>query len=372
MNSSLKLGQVWGIPIGLHFSWFVVFALVLISLSTSYFPVKYPQLSTGTNFGLAAITTILLFASVLLHELGHALVALRNRIPVKGITLFVFGGVAQITREPETPGAEFRIAIAGPLVSLALAGLFGGLYLIDQNLPLLAAPSEYLMRLNFMLVLFNMIPGFPLDGGRVLRSIIWRLTGSQVRATRIASLGGQVVAFAFISLGIFSIISGNFVNGLWLIFIGWFLQNAAASANQQVNVQQKLRGVTVYQAMDRDLAVVAPLTSLNQVVEERVLQRGESAFFVVDYDGSLSGLITLQDITRIPQAQWRYRTVGQVMVPMQKLLQVEAGAELLAALQMMEENGVNRAAVVQADRPIGILSRDQILRYLRVRAELGV
>jgi Zn-dependent protease/CBS domain-containing protein len=372
MNASLKLGKIWGIPIGLHISWFLVFALVLLSLSTGYFPQEYPQLSTGTHIGLAAVTTVLLFASVLLHELGHALVALRNRIPVKGITLFVFGGVAQITREPETPGAEFRIAIAGPLVSLALAGLFGGLYLIDQSIPLLAAPSEYLMRLNFMLVLFNMIPGFPLDGGRVLRAIIWRLTGSQVRATQLASIGGQVVAFAFIGWGFISLFGGNFINGLWLIFIGWFLQNAAASAGQQVNVQQKLRGVTVNQAMDRDLAVVTPLSSLSQVVDEQVLQRGESAFFVVDYDGRLAGLITLQDITRIPQAQWRYRTVGQVMVPMHKLLQVEAGAELLAALQMMEENGVNRAAVVVEDRPIGLLSRQQVLRYLRLRAQLGV
>lgn len=372
MNASFKLGQIWGIPIGLHFSWFLVFTLVLFSLSTSYFPAEYPQLSTGSHVILAAITTILLFSSVLLHELGHALIALRNRIPVKGITLFVFGGVAQITRDPETPGAEFRIAIAGPMVSLALAGLFGGLYLIAQSIPLLAAPSEYLMRLNFMLVLFNMIPGFPLDGGRVLRSIVWRISANQVRATQIASAGGQVVAFAFISLGIFSIFTGLVANGLWLIFIGWFLQNAASSANQQMRIQHKLRGVSVRQAMDRDLGVVTPLTPLNQIVEERVLQRGESAFFVVDYDGKLAGLITLQDITRILQTQWRYRTVGQVMSPMQRLLQVEAGAELLAALQMMEENEASHAAVVQENRPVGLLSRQQVLRYLRMRAELGV
>lgn len=372
MNASFKLGKIWGIPIGLHISWFLVFGLVLFSLSTSYFPNEYPQLSTGTHVVLAAITTILLFGSVLLHELGHALIALRNRIPVKGITLFVFGGVAQITREPQTPGAEFRIAIAGPLVSLALAGVFGGLYLIDRNIPLLAAPSEYLMRLNFMLVLFNMIPGFPLDGGRVLRSIVWRLTNNQERATRIASAGGQVVAFAFISLGIFSMFAGQIVNGLWLIFIGWFLQNAASSANQQVSIQHKLRGVSVSQVMDRDLGMISPLTPLNQVVEERVLQRGESAFFVVDYDGSVAGLITLQDITRIPQAQWRYRSVGQVMAPMQRLLQVEAGVELMAALQMMEENNAHHAAVVQENQPVGLLSREQVLRYLRMRVELGV
>jgi Zn-dependent protease len=372
MNANVKLGRIWGIPIGLNLSWFLIFALVLFSLSTGYFPTEYPQLSPLSHIFMAGITTLLFFSSVLLHELGHAWVALRNQIPVKGITLFIFGGVAQITREPKTPGAEFRIAIAGPLVSLGLAGFFGLLFLIDRSLPYLAAPSEYLMRINLMLALFNMIPGFPLDGGRVLRSIIWRVTGNQVRATRIASIGGQLVAFGFISLGIFNLFTGNVGNGLWLIFIGWFLQSAAASANQQVQVQQKLHGVTVYQVMDRGLSTVAPLTTLNQVVEERVLQRGESAFFVTDYDNRLAGLITLQDITRIPQSQWRYRTVGQVMAPMQRLLQVEAGAELMAALQMMEENGATHAAVVQEDRPVGLLSRDQVLRYLRMRAELGV
>jgi Zn-dependent protease len=372
MNASVKLGRIWGIPIGLHLSWFLVFGLVLFSLGTGYFPREYPQLSTGVHLVLAAITTILLFGSVLLHELGHALIALRNRIPVKGITLFVFGGVAQITREPETPGAEFRIAIAGPLVSLALAGAFGVLYLIDRNIPLLAAPSEYLMRLNFLLVLFNMIPGFPLDGGRVLRSIIWKTTGSQARATQIASAGGQLVAFGFISLGLLSLFTGQAINGLWLIFIGWFLQNAAASAGQQMRVQQKLRGVSVWQAMEREPGMISPLTPLSQVVEERVLQRGESAFFVVNYDGTVAGLITLQDITRIPQAQWRFTTVGQAMVPIQRLLQVDAGAELLAALQMMEENEAHHAAVVQDNRTVGLLSREQVMRYLRLRAELGV
>lgn len=372
MNANIRLGRVWGIPIGINGSWFIVFALVLFSLSTSYFPGRYPQLSSSSHILLAAITTVLLFGSVLLHELGHALIALRNHIPVKGITLFIFGGVAQISREPETPGAEFRIAIAGPLVSLGLAGLFGGMFLVSQNMALLAAPSEYLMRLNFMLVLFNMIPGFPLDGGRVLRSIIWRISGNQSGATRIAALGGQVVAFGFISLGILSLFTRQFADGLWLIFIGWFLQNAASSVNQHSRIQQRLRGVSVEQAMDRDLGMVDTLTPLSHVVEQKVLQKGEAAFFVTDIAGRTAGLITLQDITRVPQAQWRYMTVGQVMTPLQRLLQVEAGAELMAALEMMEEKGARHAAVVQDNHTVGLLSREQVLRYLKLRTELGV
>lgn len=372
MNATVKLGKIWGIPIGLHGSWFLVFALVIFSLGTSYFPTEYPQLSTGMHILLAAVTTVGLFGSVLLHELGHSLLALRNGIPVKGITLFIFGGVAQITREPQSPGVEFRIAIAGPLISLGLAGLFGGLWLIDRNVAWLAAPSIYLARLNLTLALFNMIPGFPLDGGRVLRSLVWKFTGSQAKATRIASLGGQIVAFGFFGIGIFSILTGNLFNGLWLIFIGWFLQSAASAAEQQVLVQEKLRGVTVDQAMDRRLGYVSALETLNSVVNDRVLTNGESNFFVIDYDGRTTGLLSLEDITRHPQSQWRFITAGQVMVPIQRLLKVEASAELLSALQRMEETDARNAAVVHDDRPVGVISRDRVVHYLRLRTELGL
>jgi len=372
MNANVKLGTIWGIPIGLHSSWFLVFALVIFSLGSSYFPSEYPQLSTASHIILAAITTVGLFGSVLLHELGHSLLALRNGIPVKGITLFIFGGVAQITREPHSPGVEFRIAIAGPLVSLGLAALFGGLWLLDRNIAWLAAPSIYLARINLMLALFNMIPGFPLDGGRVLRSLVWKFTGSQRKATRVASLGGQIVAFGFFGFGIFGILTGNLFNGLWLLFIGWFLQTAASAAEQQAAVQDKLRGVTVDQAMDRRMGYISALETLNNVVNGRVLTNGEATFFVVDYDGRISGLLSLEDITRHSQAQWRFMTAGQVMIPVQRLLRVEAGAELLSALQRMDEHNAHQAAVVQADRPVGVISRDQVVRYLRLRSELGL
>jgi Zn-dependent protease/CBS domain-containing protein len=372
MKANVKLGTVWGIPIGLHSSWFLVFALVIFSLGASYFPSEYPQLSTNMYIILATVTSVGLFASVLLHELGHALLALRNSIPVKSITLFIFGGVAQITREPQSPGVEFRIAIAGPLVSFGLSVLFGGLWLLDRNIAWLAAPSLYLARLNLTLALFNMIPGFPLDGGRVLRSLVWKLTGSLGKATRIASLGGQVVAFGFFGLGIFGILTGNLFNGLWLLFIGWFLQSAATAAGQQVSVQEKLRGVTVDQAMDRRLGYVSMLETLNGVVNDRVLTNGESTFFVVDYDGHTAGLLSLEDITRHPRTQWRFMTAGQVMIPIQRILKVDASAELLSALQRMEETNTHHAAVVRQDRPVGIISRDQVVRYLRLRSELGL
>ncbi|MBN1964367.1 MAG: site-2 protease family protein, partial [Anaerolineae bacterium] len=228
MESNIKLGRMWGVPIGLHTSWFLIFGLVTFSLAAGYFPAEYDNLPVGAYWLLAALTAVLFFASVLAHELGHVWMALRERVPVRGVTLFMFGGVAQIEEEPRTPGGEFRIAIAGPLVSLSLALLFEVVYLLDRGVsPYLAAPSLWLARINLILAVFNMIPGFPLDGGRVLRAIIWKITGSQARATRIAGGVGQVVAVGFMGLGVLEILAGGMINGLWLIFIGWFLQNAA-------------------------------------------------------------------------------------------------------------------------------------------------
>ena len=372
MKASINLGRIWGIPIGLHTSWFIVFALISISLSSGYFPSEYPDLNGFTNLSLGMLTSILFFGSVLAHELGHSFVALREKIPVKGITLFVFGGVAQIGEEPRTPGAELRIAIAGPLVSLGLWALFTSLGQIAGDVVLIAAPSMYLARINLILALFNLIPGFPLDGGRVLRAFVWWLTKSYERATRFASISGQVVGFGFVGLGIFYIINGNIVNGIWMSFIGWFLQSAAATASQQLRVKNQLEGVTVADAMSRDCGEVSSLTPIHQIVHERVLTGGQHCFFVRDFDGQIRGMLTLQEITRIPQIQWRFKTAEQVMVPFERTVQIDPDTELLSALQLMESANVSQVSVVQHNRPIGLLSKDQVLRYLQLRTKLGI
>jgi len=372
MNANIKLGKIMGIPIGLNASWFLIFALITWSLATGYFPQEYPSMSTTAYLLLALVTSILFFGSVLFHELGHAFFALRNKIPVKGITLFIFGGVAQIGREPATPGAEFRIAIAGPLASLFLAGLFGSLYLLDQQIPYLAAPSLYLMRINLILALFNMIPGFPLDGGRVLRALIWKVSNNFQRSTQIASASGQIVAFGFIGLGIFTMFNGQLMDGLWLIFIGWFLQNTASSAVSQVNLQERLRGSTVAQAMSRDCSEIPALISLNQLVQERVLSNGQHCFFVVDFNGNPRGLLTLQDITRIPQIRWRFTTAEDVMTPLQKLISVDPEMELLTALRKMDEQNLPQMPVMDQFGLVGMLSRENVFRYLNLRTELGL
>jgi Zn-dependent protease/CBS domain-containing protein len=371
MEAKVRLGRVWGIPIGLHPSWFLVFVLVTWSLASGYFPAEYPNLSAPAHWLLGAATSLLFFGSVLAHELGHSLVALRYQIPVRNITLFIFGGIAQIAREPRTPGVEFRIAIAGPLTSLGLAGLFGGLWLLDQGNPYLAAPSMWLARINLMLSLFNLIPGFPLDGGRVLRALVWKIAGSFRKATQVAASAGQLVAFGFIGIGLFTVLGGNLFNGLWLVFIGWFLQNAAAATYAQSDLQQSLRGVTVGQVMTHDCPLVSAQLPLDQLVEDHILTGGRQCFLVADAS-RLLGILTLRDVSAVPKASWGQVTTGQAMHSWEQLARVRPGTELLAALQIMDDANVAQVPVVEGDQIAGMLSREQVLRYLRARAELGI
>ncbi len=371
MDSSIRLGKIFGIPIGLHISWFLIFGLLTWSLAGGYFPQAYPEIPALAHLLLAVITSVLFFGSVLAHELGHSIVALREKIPVRGITLFIFGGIAQIGKEPPSPGAEFRIAIAGPLVSLALAVLFGLLWLLDRAIPFLAAPSEYLMRINFILAVFNMIPGFPLDGGRVLRATVWKLSDNFQRANQVAAVSGQLVAFGFIGVGVFLILRGQFFNGLWLAFIGWFLQNAAASAYAQTHLQSALQGLRVESVMNPQCNRVSGLLPLSQLVEEYILTSGQRCFIVAD-NGMTSGVITLKDVTAIPQNKWRFTTTRQAMVPFDRVTYVTPQTEVLTALRMMDDANVAQLPVLENGELIGILTRDQIVHMLRLRAELGM
>lgn len=373
MESGILIGRVWGIPIRLHLSWFVIFFLVAWSLAVAFFPQQYSGLSQPAYWAMGALTSLLFALSVLLHELGHSYLALRNGIGVRSVTLFIFGGVAQIDREPVSPGAEFRIAIAGPLVSFALAGIFGALWLLDRPFPMLAAPSEWLARINFLLAAFNMIPGFPLDGGRVLRAVVWKMTNSLYRATRIAASSGQLVAFGFIGWGIFTMFGGNFFNGLWLVFIGWFLQNAAASSFANINMQQSLRGVIVGQVMNRDLPLIDGRMPVDRLVEENILSGGQRVFLVTD-NGSdhLCGMVTLREVTAVPRKDWARTTVGEIMVPCERLVEVHPDTELLTALQKMDSANVAQVPVTEGSQVKGILSREQVLHYIRLRSEIGL
>jgi Zn-dependent protease/CBS domain-containing protein len=320
---------------------------------------------------MGLLTSLLFFGSVLSHELAHVFFALRDGTPVKGITLFLFGGVAQLEDEPQNPRSEFRMAIAGPALSLGLAALFGALWFISRTVPYVAAPSQWLAQTNLMLALFNMIPGFPLDGGRVLRSLIWRVTGSLRRASEIAASIGRIVAWGFVGLGVLTTLSGSIFNGLWMMFIGWYLQSAAKNSLAQSKLKELLRGVTVGQVMGRGCPQVSYLTPLDRVVEEQVLGGGHSCIFVTE-GGSPRGLLTLSDISAIPQHSWRFVTAERAMVPLERLIGIEADVELLEALRMMDAANVVKARVIEDDRTVGALSREQMWNYLRLRTELGV
>jgi Zn-dependent protease len=346
--------------------------LITWTLAAGYFPQAYPGWSAASYWLVGAVTSVFFFASVLIHELGHSVLALREDVPVKSITLFIFGGVAQIGREPPTAGAEFRIAIAGPLSSLGLAALFGGLGAALAGNATLAAPLAYLGRINLLLAAFNMIPGFPLDGGRVLRAALWAFGGSFQNATKWASRAGRVVAYGFILLGAGQIlIGGGFLNGLWLAFIGWFLNNAAESSYQQVRLRDMLRGVKARNVMTQECSKVPTGLGIDRLVEDHVLAGGQRCFFVAD-NGSTEGMITLHNLRSVPREQRPGLTTDQVMTRIDNVLRVHPEDDVWGVLQQMDENDVNQVPVMENGGFLGMITRERLLHDIRLRAELGV
>lgn len=366
-----RLAVVGGIPIRIDPSWFLVFALLTWSLAAGHFPAEYPGWPAPTYWLTAALTSAAFFASVVLHELGHAWVARRQGIPIRSITLFVFGGVAQIGREPGSPGAEVRMAVAGPLTSLALAVVSGAVFLVMRPLETVAAAMLWLMQVNTMVAVFNLVPGFPLDGGRIVRALVWRWTGNVKTATRTAAMGGRLVAFGLIGLGIFTALHGNVVGGVWMAFIGWFLQNAALASSEEADVKELLRGATVRQVMTRECARVPPSMTLERLVHDEVLATGRRCVLVTD-DGRLLGLVTLHEVKGVARERWPSLTATDVMIPLEKLRWIGPEETVLAALEWMDDAGVAQLPVAEGDTLLGLIGREEILHYLRTRAELGL
>jgi Zn-dependent protease/CBS domain-containing protein len=371
MPGSIRLGKIAGIEININFSWIIIVVLITWSLATQ-FMVIYPGWGTATYWIVGLLAAILLFVSVLLHELAHSLVARSRGLPVSSITLFIFGGVSNIEREPQSPGVEFWMAIVGPLTSIAIGIIAYLLYLpIGASRSPLAAILSYLAITNILLGIFNLIPGFPLDGGRVLRSIIWKITGNLRRATRIATIVGEIVAYLFILVGIWILFGGNIFDGIWIGFIGWFLLNAARTANSQVMLESMFRGVTVAQVMNPNPVIVPANISLQKLVDEYFLPQGLRSALVVQGD-QLAGLITLSDIRHVPREQWPQTPVGTVMIPVNRLHAVSPTQDLNDVLSLMARNDVNQLPVVQDGRVVGVLSRDAIMRFIEVHRGLGM
>ena len=372
MPGSLRIGKIFGIDIYIHISWVVIIVLLTWSLAVGWFPVLYHGFSAITYWILGFIAAILLFVSVLLHELAHSVVARARGLPVKNITLYIFGGVSNIEKEPGSPGIEFQVAVVGPITSLLIGALaLALLYLLGQNTSALAAILWYLGFANILLGIFNLIPGFPLDGGRVLRSIVWKINGNLRRATRIVTVVGQIIAYLFILVGIWLFFAGNFINGLWFGFIGWFLLSSAQSANSEVMLQSVFRGVTVGEVMNTAPTTVPANISLQRLVDEYFLPHGLRSALVTQVD-RLAGLITLTDIRHVPREEWGQTPVGLAMIPRERLHIVSPQQSLNDVLPLMAGRDVNQLPVVQDERLVGVLSRDAIVRYLEIRRSLGL
>ncbi len=373
LNHSLHLGRIRGIEIAVNWSWLIIFVLLTWSLALFFFPEFYPRWSIGTLWIVGAISSLLLFVSVLLHELAHSLVAESEGIPVRSITLFVFGGVSDIEREPPTAKDEFLMAVAGPATSVVI-GVVAYLALVGFGVSLPAEIRGILFALalyNVILGVFNLLPGFPLDGGRVFRSIVWAVTGSYREATNVATIIGQVFAYLFIFGGLFLAIAGAFLSGIWLVFIGWFLNNAAITSRKQAEMETALRGVQVSSVMTTNPPEVPAETSLSEFVDEYVLARNLRAIPVVaDHSDRMMGLVTLAEVQSVPRDRWGNTTVSQVMLPTDRLVVATPEEPLVKALHDLSEDDLNQLPVVKEGRLVGLLTRANVIRFLRVRQEL--
>jgi len=372
MGSAFNLGKVFGIQFRLHYTWFIVFILISVSLSWYYFPSLNLDLTPLAYWVIGIASSLLFFASVVAHELAHSIVARINGIPVKSITLFIFGGIAQITREATRANAELKMAAAGPACSLVLGGLFGLLWLLSQGISEpMGAMTSWLAQVNVILAVFNLIPGFPLDGGRVFRSILWRVTGNYKLSTRIATQVGQGVGYLFILVGIsIMFLLHEWFSGLWLVFIGWFLRNIASSSYHQAQWREALRGISASQVMTPDSPVIPSNVTINRLVQEYVFTSGGYFFLVNDEDG-VKGILTLDNIKAVSRQNWDVTQVKEIMTPLDKVKVAHPNQDALSILEEMDENDINQVPVVSEGRVIGLITRDNLIRFLRTRSELG-
>ncbi len=372
MNSqTIPIGRILKIPIGLDFSWFLIFGLLTWTLAVSYYPAEFVDWSPAQYWLMGLITALMLFVSVVLHELGHSVVAIHYKIPVRRIRLMIFGGVAEIGGEPPNAAAEFWVAIVGPLVSFALAIFFGLLMFVLADVAPLLALVKYLAFINGALAIFNLIPGLPLDGGRVFRAIVWGVTHNMRQATLLAANVGRGFAYLFIFVGVWQILGGDIGSGLWIAFIGWFLENAAVAHMQQQRIQDQLAGHTVAQAMSHSYTAIPAETPLQQVVDHHILGSGRRSF-VIEQDDEVAGLLTLHHLKEIPRAEWPSTTAAKAMIPFTQVKWAQPDTELWTALEQMDRDGVSQLPVMRNGHLLGMLNREDVINFLRTLQELGV
>src|ERR1700682_804032 len=373
-KSVFRIGSILGIPIYLHASWLLIFGLITYSLGEQ-FTQSHPQWSTTEHWTVGVLTRLLLFASVLFHELSHSVVAMHYKIRVASITLFIFGGVARIGREPSKAIQEFNIAIAGPIASYFLCAFFFGITLMFPYSDALGALGLWLAQINFAVATFNLLPGFPLDGGRIFRAAVWGATKNFTRATRVASVSGQLVAYGLILLGAwFAAMKGDWQSGLWLACIGFYLQSAARASVAQLAIRETLSGLHASDVMNNEVPTINRNTSLEEYSAE-VLRTGRRFHLVVTED-RLVGMMNVQALYSLPRDEWVGNSVQAVMIPRERISWAAPEEPLLRLLERLIAADINQMPVVSVSgddgaQVVGMITRDSILSVMQTRAELG-
>lgn len=367
---SIRIGRVFGIPIEMDLSWLFIFGLFTYAVSTGHFARYYPGLTVAEQFGLGVLTTLLFFASLVAHELSHSFVARKAGIPIVGITLFIFGGVARMKSEPEKPADEIKMALAGPAFSFA-AAIFA--YLISAALPLgvIGGVFRYVAAANAIVAVFNLIPGFPLDGGRALRAIIWAATKDLKLATKAAATAGQAFGLGMMGLGLAEIVFLGSFAGIWFMAIGWFLNSAAQSSYKQLLIRRALEGVEVADVMTPVTAPVDPNSSVDDLVREQFLRTHADAYPVGGPSG-VSGIVRLEDVRRLPRDLWSTTTVGQIVQPITEACAISAEETAWAAVNKLTDGCPSKVVVFNDGTVVGTVGQENLARLLRTRSLLDL
>jgi Zn-dependent protease/CBS domain-containing protein len=367
-GSGLKIGRVAGIPVFVNWSWFLVFFLFAVTLG-SQFSAQNPQWTPVQYWTLGVVASLLIFASVLFHELGHSTVALHYKIPVVSITLFIFGGMAAIAHEPDRPLKQFNIAIAGPAASLLLAGAFYAIALPFSPNSMIGAGAIWLAYINGVLAVFNLVPGFPLDGGRILQAIAWAKTKNFNRGTQLASRSGQLLSYLMILLGIVIAVESHYwLSGLWLVFLGWFLLTAAQQSSAQVAIRRVLDGLSAADVMSSELPLIDRTLSVEDYLHE-VLRTGRRCHLVLG-NNEMVGMITLHAVRSIPRDEWANTSIQGAMLPKNQIQWVQADDPALKVIERMQKIDVNQMPVLRDGNVVGMVSRDAVLRVIQTRLQL--
>ena len=368
----INLFKLLGFEVRVDLSWIVIAVLVTWSLSKGLFPFQYRGLSAAGYWIMGVIGALGLFASIVFHELSHSLIARRYGLPMKGITLFIFGGVAEMSDEPPNARAEFMMAIAGPLASILVGLVFFIIYNLafgDKWPILIKGVFQYLYSINFLLAVFNLIPAFPLDGGRILRSILWGVRGNLRWATRISAGIGNAFGIFLIIMGILNILRGSFINGMWWALIGLFVQSAARGSYEQLKTRRALEGEKVRRFMRPDPVTVTPSTTIEQLVEEYIYKYHFKMFPVVESE-NMVGCITTKQLKDIPKEEWGQKTVGEIVSTCSPDNTISVDEDAVVALSKMNQKGVSRLLVTENNRLAGVIALKDLLEFLSLKIEL--